>query len=396
MANEPFDRTIINVRERPLSSDINQAESQLDRGLREVCYRLFAHRSGLYQDWLGTMTAGFVGDSFLVSADGSTMNVYLSAGVGFQYNAADAASSIGGVVGLDDLSPLKPLLLAAQKTVAVPASDPVNERIDIVEVKYNRASGNPLSRDVLNTGTGAFVSTLVNKTLTFALDNAGVSYDGTAPINYKVGTPAGSPVAPSVTAGYVKIAEVRVPAASAAVFPNRVSDYRQLAVPDGVVRASMRFSLTVATGAIDTSDVLIAAPPGVKMAVMQGTFGAMNAGIVYVWGGRLWNTPMGMPILNVSLDSSNWQPVGGLNPQNPNLPLVASTYVDVATAVLADYTALVGSGIPQHSGGGGPVLSVGQKFARLTIAPGWLTGGVITQPANNAVRVHVNFTYPTE
>ena len=36
MANKTYDRTIINPRERPLSSDINQAQSELDQALRDT------------------------------------------------------------------------------------------------------------------------------------------------------------------------------------------------------------------------------------------------------------------------------------------------------------------------------------------------------------------------
>jgi hypothetical protein len=43
MGNKPFDTTIIRPLERPLSSDLDAAQSQLYRTIREVTSRIYSH-----------------------------------------------------------------------------------------------------------------------------------------------------------------------------------------------------------------------------------------------------------------------------------------------------------------------------------------------------------------
>ena len=58
MANKTFDREIINVRERPLSSDINTAESYLDYTLRSFLDQLFLGRVSRDSDAAGSPMSG--------------------------------------------------------------------------------------------------------------------------------------------------------------------------------------------------------------------------------------------------------------------------------------------------------------------------------------------------
>jgi len=159
-----------------------------------------------------------------------SMGVNVSLGLGYQDDPSDVPSGIGGVSGLDDLSEFKPLYLTSVQTLTVPGADPTNPRVDIVEVKFNRDLGNPLSRDVLNIVTGQFVPTIVQKTLSFCLDGL-TSVNGSQPINYKTGTPAGSPTPPAVDAGYIKIAEIRVEALSTTVPATKITDFRSVLFP---------------------------------------------------------------------------------------------------------------------------------------------------------------------
>ena len=69
MANQAFEREILNPRERPLSSDINTAQSQLDRSMRETLQRLFQKRVSASSDASAAPVRGFIGDGLKVRAD---------------------------------------------------------------------------------------------------------------------------------------------------------------------------------------------------------------------------------------------------------------------------------------------------------------------------------------
>src|SRR5579863_9279723 len=98
MADSPYNRTPVYPLEKPLSVDINQGASQIDRSIRDVLLRLFAGTQGDLPRF------GFLGTSLRVTphspADGS---LRLAAGIGFQNNGSDTPAAINGVLGLDDL-----------------------------------------------------------------------------------------------------------------------------------------------------------------------------------------------------------------------------------------------------------------------------------------------------
>jgi hypothetical protein len=270
--NNQFDRVIINSKERPLSSDINTLQSQIDRSVREVMKSLFTARVGEgTSDLSGLPQSGFIGDGFKVRASAVPgMSVVLSKGQGFQY-LVDPVSGFGGVSGVDDLSEYKPLVLLADGTISgIAAGDATNPRIDIVEVRMNRVSGNPLSRDVLDVTTGAFVPTSVNKTLSFSQDgSSGVVVspaNSTMALGYKQGVAGVTPVEPSVTPGYVKVATIRVAAAATTITKANISDMRVPLCADGLQRVSCRFTVPVAAGTPPTS-VFQDLPPGMEMLV---------------------------------------------------------------------------------------------------------------------------------
>jgi len=142
MANNPFDRVIINSRERPVSSDINQAQSQIDRTLRFYLDQFFGSRASFTDPKAGTPINGFIGNGFRAEQDNPAgLTVVVPLGLGFKTDAADTPSAIGGIPGVDDLSRYKPLLLLSDATIATPAPDPTNPRIDIIEVNINRITG---------------------------------------------------------------------------------------------------------------------------------------------------------------------------------------------------------------------------------------------------------------
>lgn len=284
MANNPFDRTVINPRERPLSQDINQAQSEHDYTLRAFLQQLFSVRNAALID-SSVPTTGFVGDSYKVRVSSpAALSVQVSAGYGFRYDPSDLPTDIGGALALDDRSAYKPLVLLAPQTIAVPAADPVNARIDIVEVAQDRRAQDPASRDILDPTTGVFTPNLVNKILAFNQDGR-TSVNGAAKINYKTGTPAGSPVAPAVTAGYTKIAEVDVPALATAVNLGQIRDLRTILAPNGVRRGAFVYSLATPS----TQTLLQAfAPPGCLVVRGAQNGGAGQIGLdLFVLAGNL-------------------------------------------------------------------------------------------------------------
>jgi len=285
MADNPFDRTVINVRERPLSVDVNQAQSQLDRTLRFLVQEIFRPRASLSDERPGSPVTGFIGNGFAVREDSPAgLSVVVGAGIGFFDVASDAPSAIGGVAGVDDLNRYKPMALLSDATIAVPAPDPTNPRIDIVEATINRRLENPTSRDVLNAVTGVFEPQTVNKTLAW---NVGSSIDNTtitptastAALSYKQGIPNATPTPPSVSPGYVKVAEILVGNGVASIVQNVVQDSRRILAPEHVREVSLQGTLTAGAPTLDA----LQAPPGVRVSVTDD--GA--SGFVYVVAGDL-------------------------------------------------------------------------------------------------------------
>lgn len=291
MADAPFDRTIIQFRERPVSVDINQAQSQIDRALRFVLQNLFEARASDLTD-LGTAVSGFIGDSLRVRpSSGGGMNVDVTPGAGFLLDGVDVPSAIGGVVGLDDLSPYKPSLLLATHTFPVPTA-PIapDTRVDIVEVKVDRRTENPQVRNIFNSVTGDFDPTLVDKTLAFALDGRTGSVVDPAPstagLSYKVGIAGNPPVTPAVTPGYVKIAEVNVGSGVLVILPTDLVDRRKLLAAGNVqpVAAQFRVQFNGGGGLESITMRNVLAPPG--MHVVARAVATRGEGEVTVLGGE--------------------------------------------------------------------------------------------------------------
>lgn len=289
MANNPMDQMIVNARERPLSSDINQAQSQLYRSMRDYYAALFTQRASASDDSSAAPPTGFVGDGLKVRPTSPTgMSVRLAAGWGFRDDALDVVSDIGGVVGVDDLSRYKPLVLLAQTTFSGIPIPSVNPRIDIIEVRQNRVAGGPLSRDILNTGTGVFDPTSVNKNLAYTLDGSTSSVvtpaASTGAMGYKRGAEAASPVAPATTSGYVKIAEIRIAPSDTVITSGMIKDLRPILFPHGIAQVAGEWSVVLPGGLVPGVPTVISqiTPPGVQM-VMLGVLGTVTR--VYIVAG---------------------------------------------------------------------------------------------------------------
>lgn len=265
MANNPFDREVINQLERPLSSDANKAYSYVDQQVREVLYELLASRVGLGSDAARYLPAaggaGFIGAAFKARGVTGALKIALDPGLGFFNDNINSAFAVGGVPGVDDLSFIKPLSLTLPETINIPAADPTNGRIDIIEVQFDRRLADPTSRDVLVPSTGAFTPSVVNKTLTYN-QNGRSTVNGAGSINYKAGTPGASPLPPTTDAGYAVIAQVFVPPLATALGPTCVMDLRQMLFPAG--QGQIRATMVNGTLKINA----LSLPPGMEAAVI--------------------------------------------------------------------------------------------------------------------------------
>lgn len=228
MSGLPFDRVILHALEKPLSSDINLAETELDRSLRFVMRALGGP----------TVTDYFVGNGFKVLARSpASMVLDVTTGLGFQLNLSDVPSAIdsgnGPVPGLNDTEPFKPIPLLTQPSFTVPAAPTApNTRVDIIEVRANRQIIDPESRQILDTLTGVFAAGTRNKTLSWTIDGLIGSVispaASTQPLSYKVGV-AGNPGAiPSTTPGYVKVAEINVGSGVTTISQTNINDLRRI------------------------------------------------------------------------------------------------------------------------------------------------------------------------
>ncbi len=270
MADFPYDRTIINPLERPLSVDIDQLQSQIDRAVRDTLRRMFQIS--------GTVQSGFLDTGLKVTQNGvPDMNVLVTPGVGFQDLTGDVPTAIGGITGVDDRSPYKPLPLNATMTIAIDAAPGAGqERYDIIEVKTDRRSENNLSRDVLNVGTGLFVPTLVNKTLAFSLDGRNGRVvspsNSTTGVGYKVGTAAavGTAVVPSTSPGYVPIATIYVGPTVTSILNANITDRRVGIGP------------TPGDGTVTTAKLVAGAVTRPKLAALGQQVSASSAGFTTV------------------------------------------------------------------------------------------------------------------
>lgn len=322
MANKPFDRTVINVRERPLSSDINLLATYQDLALRSVVDQLHSTRSRTIGDPTsqGPYT-GFVGDGFRVKAKSpAALAIKVSAGIGFYLDAADVPVDIGSVSGVNDTARYKPLSLSADEEIVVPAPDPVNPRIDIIEVKIDRRLQDPLARDIFDVGTSTFVGGVVNKALSFYHDGRQGTVNSPNPsttgIGYKTGVAAGAPAVPATTAGYIKIAEIQVGAAVANITDLKIRDCRPQLAPNGSFLVSAH---VVRTAGVVTAKIF--APPGVKATVNMAAVSPIAA-------------------LYVMLGDTSWEVASWVQLDTGAVDVIQVRFVEQLQAALAQASAV--------------------------------------------------------
>jgi hypothetical protein len=338
MADKQFDRVVFNPRERPLSTDHNQMQSQLIRTINGTASWLLSDRSSLGTELPAFRTA-FMGVSFFPYALGG-MTITLAGGTGRMYDPTLTASNIGGIGGINDADDIYPLYLSSAQALSVPAADATNPRIDIIEVKVDRRLENPLTRDVFDPALEVFNPTLLNKTLTYDMLTR-ISTNGSAAINYKTGTPAGSPTAPAVTAGYVKIAEVYVGAGVTTIRQIDVADYRRLAVPGNVLEFNARVRWSSDSTAQNLTVRWGSASPGFRVALVSQN--AVSGGVgqsAFLYAYLLHPNISGYTVSSMSYSTEGY--LTGGHPINPNPvgnQLLPNASWNILNGTTAGYTA---------------------------------------------------------
>jgi hypothetical protein len=257
MANQNFDTVIVNPLERPVSQDLDAAQSELNRTLRDVLVPV-----------LGFGTTAIAADGFLAAGFRPTedlsvgLGVVLKAGTGFQFTSdsqVNIDAGAGAVSGLNDLSRYKPLVLSADKKVlCAPAPAAGLCRRDLIQVRWDRSYANEI-RDVLNTSTYVFTGQSIPKTMTFDLSSVSpeivaVGSTATAAIAVKTGQTVAystedsflSAPIPAADAGYITVAVLNVGPAAGSISANRIVDNRTLLLPSGNATASALVATTEA------------------------------------------------------------------------------------------------------------------------------------------------------
>ena len=222
---------------------------------------------------------GFYGDGFLVLPQSPASNfVVISAGIGARRDDSDVPANIGGVPGLDEDSAVKPIVLRNSLAVAVPAQPAFpNNRIDIIEVRVNRAFRDDQPVPTLALPSAQRQYPVKAKTLSYALDGLSVDYvaepaNPTGAIGYKTGIAAPVPISPTPTPGYAKIAEIFVENAVAnptgAITAASVADHRRMLFVGGPAKFSVSFEFQL--GALVAPTVLASSiPPGIRIAISR-------------------------------------------------------------------------------------------------------------------------------
>lgn len=304
MANQSFDTTIINPLERPKSSDINAAQSELRRSLLDYLQRAFAYSSGAAS--LSAFTnIGFMGNGFAVTASSpASMVVNISAGMGFSTGSQDA--NVAGIAGLNDLSVYKPLYLSATKQVTVPTAPGAGFcRRDAIYVRVTRQLADPTSSDVYSVALGVFTPQTINKTMTFDLAGqtpqvieAGSGTTWTSSIVYAKGAQTAYTTAddfltaPITNAplfqGWFRIAVINVGPNDTAISQGEINDTRSILATNGVYEITGSATLGGADAFTSTaqqlSNVVIKTPPGIRCSISKDTtVGYQNAYILSVF-----------------------------------------------------------------------------------------------------------------
>lgn len=199
------DHNLINVRERPLSTDINDIQALTGRSLVEVLqFLLYNERINLSNPLETGGPEGYVLGGLTVSGSGA--NASISPGVLLQNNAALLPAP----------GPLDSnIRLATQRSVVLePAPTPGSDTYYLLEARMAEVVVTSPSRDVLDPVTGNFVATTVPKLHERRLE-----------FRWRAGT---ADAAPATVVGWIPLAVIFRPAAGGNVLTSHVQDARPI------------------------------------------------------------------------------------------------------------------------------------------------------------------------
>ena len=171
----------------------------------------------------------FFGSGLLVTRTSST-ELQIASGLGFQTDSTVVSPE-----------PTKRLIYQeAVESVSIEAPDATNDRIDLVCVRAARSNTSSATRKFKDAST----SVISNETLVIETD--------WEPVFLVVeGTPAGSPAAPAVPSGYLKLAEVVVTAVTGIAASGAITDTRDSLPVGGDIQLDTS-ALTQITSGVDT------------------------------------------------------------------------------------------------------------------------------------------------
>lgn len=267
-----FDRLVFQQREKLLSGDLNKALGAAVAQRAEWVRRFFGSVRAADGGYVPVADPeGFAGASFSV-VPSSGMTVQVNPGVGFMRKAGGDETAVAGAVNATDVA-LRLLELSAAAAIVVDAAPSAgNSRIDIVEVATYR-SVTTETRSVWNTLARRFRSDTTNKGLVYdcvgSVGRVLAPTASTSAIGYKVGVPAtsGAEVAPTVTSGYQKVAEILVASGTTTVAKNMIGDFRRVLLHGGTAAAGFAMRVwthdTTATAGLLRAYIL---PAGVRAA----------------------------------------------------------------------------------------------------------------------------------
>lgn len=292
MSSRPFDRVVFNRLESLLSEDLLRIGGEGDAGLRGLLREVGVPASDVTNPTPTALAFGFYGASFMVvSKSPASGSVRILPGMGMKRDDSDMPQDIGGIVGLNEISDLKPIVLRAPVDVATaPPPAAPDKRIDIIEVAMRRDLYDSLPRDILDPVSAKLSPSNMLTTLSYALDGISVGYvttpsNSTQPIGYKVGAPGSPPVAPATSPGYQKIAEILVDNVTGnptgTIRQEHLADFRNLLFMGGVGHFGLtaQFKSTVPDPPIIEQAPL---PPGIRLAVFNNQALVQGSAHVYL------------------------------------------------------------------------------------------------------------------
>lgn len=347
---EPFDQDVLAPAERPSTEALNRGFTAERLALSFFYQQLLAVRTATANDRAKLQTA-FIGEGFKVRPSSpASFVIEVSAGMGFYYDPSVPLviaqdSIVGRFEGVSNVSPWRPIVLGSSVTMTVPAPPPAGQsRYDIIEVRPRRdlADYGQLLR--FDQAVNDFVPKSAPAFLRFGSTQTEVGQVvapvlSTAPLSYKIGTPAptGTQLSPDVTPGYVLVARILVTNGATSIGTGQIVDTRPQVGP---VRVSGTFTMKSTGGApFAPTGVNIQAPPGINVAVVGETPTGAQARIVIATGG-------GVTAIVPQVQLLQPNPISGYTYNAPMVRLVeANAIVDnVFATTLADPTKTTPSG----------------------------------------------------